>query len=89
MSLASKLAEASSNPKLTKCKVGVILLGSQLSKEDTNYLDKALNVPEGSPDRLSNVSIARVLREEGFDLSNSAVDRHRRNECSCARKATK
>jgi hypothetical protein len=87
MSLADKLAEASNSPKRTSlCKIGSIIHGTQLSEDDRKALKEMLDTPEGTPNRLNNATIARVLREEGFDTSNSAVDRHRRAECGCNRK---
>lgn len=87
MSLADKLSEASNTPKQTRlCKIGSILVGPKLSDDDKKVLKEMLDTPEGAPNRLNNATIAKVLREEGFDLSNSAVDRHRRGECGCNRK---
>jgi hypothetical protein len=87
MSLADKFAEAKKTEKrVTLCKIGSIVHGDALSEKDRETLQKMLDTPVGAPDRLNNATIAKVLREEGFDLSNSAVDRHRRAECGCNRK---
>lgn len=86
MSLADKFAEASKSKPVSLCKVGTIVHGTALSEEDRKVLQEMLDTPEGAPNRLNNATIAKVLREEGFDLSNSAVDRHRRGECGCNRK---
>jgi len=32
-----------------------------------------------------NIRLAYALREEGYDVSPSAVDRHRRRICACYR----
>jgi hypothetical protein len=63
----------------------IILDSDSLTKEDRETFLSLLSVPEGNPSRLTNVVLANALREEGFDLSDSAVDRHRRNSCSCSR----
>lgn len=87
MSLSEKLEEALNlEPKIAACKIGSLLTGSVLSTEDKETLSKILAVPEGTPKRLTNTAIAKVLRAEGFDISNSAVDRHRRLDCACNRK---
>jgi hypothetical protein len=89
MSLSDKLEEAlNQEPTTTACKIGSLLKGSVLSDEDKTTLAKLLAVPEGTPKRLTNAAIARVLRDEGFDISNSAVDRHRRTDCACSRKVS-
>jgi len=85
MSLSDKLAEASKKSG-SKCKLGALLAGTVLPEKDCNYLIDVLSVPEGDPRRISNVDIARVLRDEGFDISDSSVDRHRRRDCGCYRK---
>jgi hypothetical protein len=89
MSLSDKLAQTSIQAKVVLCKVGALVEGTILPAKDKEYLLNALNTPEGSLNRLTNADIGRVLREEGFDISNSSVDRHRRSECSCNRKAAK
>jgi hypothetical protein len=63
----------------------IILDSEKLTDEDKETFISLLNVPEGNPSRVNNVVLAQVLRDEGFDLSDSAVDRHRRKSCSCSR----
>lgn len=82
MSLSARLNESTkSQPRF--CKVGAILGGAQVSDEDKVVLRQFLDAPEGSPGRLTNAAIAAALRAEGFDISNSSVDRHRGNQCAC------
>jgi hypothetical protein len=88
MSLAQRLAEASIATSTTLCKIGTILNDEKIPQDDRKALESILNVPEGTPNRLTNAAIAKVLREEGYDLSNSAVDRHRRVDCPCVRKVS-
>ena len=85
MSLAARLSEIQANGKPTYCKVGK-LVKDTLSEEDAAQLELVMNVPETATSRVSNADLARVLRQEGYDISNSAMDRHRRNECACTRK---
>ena len=85
MSLSDKLAKASEKPN-SFCKLGVLLYGEVLPEKDRKYLVDAVDVSNKDPRRISNADIARVLREEGFNISDSSVDRHRRKDCSCSRR---
>lgn len=86
MSLSERLA-AASGVKKRFCKIGVILSGTQLKDEDKKILSNYLDTPEGTPGRIANTAIAAALRAEGFDVSNSSVDRHRNGDCACVRVA--
>ena len=87
MSLSDKLSAASTEVPTRLCKIGNILVNSKLSEQDKANLKAVLDVPENDPSRINNNVIARILREEGYDVSNSAVDRHRRGDCPCKRMA--
>ena len=89
MSLSERLQNVSVTAKASVCKIGKILQADKLSQEDKKYLSAILDVPENDPSRVTNAALARVLREEGFDVSDSSVDRHRRGDCSCQRKILK
>ena len=89
MSLSDRLQNASATAKASVCKIGKLLQTDQLPLEDKKYLSTILDTPENDPNRVTNAALARVLREEGFDISDSSVDRHRRGDCSCYRKSTK
>jgi len=89
MSLSERLQNASATSKPSVCKVGKLLHTDQLPQKDKDYLSAILDAPENDPNRVTNASLARVLREEGFDISDSSVDRHRRKDCACNRKSTK
>jgi hypothetical protein len=81
-----QVKNASESSQVTRlCKLGVIINSPSVPSEDREYLKSVLNVPESDPNRIPNSHIGRILREEGFDTSNSAVDRHRRRDCSCFR----
>jgi hypothetical protein len=62
-----------------------VIDGSNLSNEDKKRIEIILSVPESNPAKVPNTTLGRILREEGYDVSNSAVDRHRRGDCSCKR----
>jgi hypothetical protein len=67
------------------CKLMAVIDDSNLSNEDKKRIEIILSVPESSPTKVPNTTLGRILREEGYDISNSAVDRHRRGDCSCKR----
>jgi hypothetical protein len=82
MSLSDRLNESTkTQPKF--CKIGAVLSSTQLSAEDKVTLGQFIDVPEGTPGRLTNAAIASALRAEGFDISNSSMDRHRGGQCAC------
>lgn len=83
MSLSDKLAQASVSKSIKLCKIGVILESDKISKADRENLKAVLDAPENTPNRIPNTHLGRILREEGHDVSNSAVDRHRRRDCPC------
>ena len=60
-----------------------MLSGNVLSEKDKKILAETFDVPEGVPGRVTNVSLCKILREEGYDISLSTVDRHRRKDCGC------
>ena len=53
------------------------------SKEDKAKLAEVLEVPYGAQGRLPNTAIAAALRDEGFDIGDAAVTKHRRGGCRC------
>lgn len=84
MSLENRLAIATnaSRPGLP-CRLGSLLQGDELQDSDKAYLKKILDVPLGEPTRIPAAAIATALREEGFQVANAAIQRHRRRECRC------
>lgn len=88
MSLSDKLSAAATDFPTRFCKLGNLLInGSPLSEQDRINLKAVLDAQENDPTRINNAAIGRILREEGYDISNSAVDRHRRGDCPCNRTA--
>jgi len=83
MSLKDKLSESSGTNAGLPCKIGSLLQGTQLSKEDRAALAEALEVPYGASNRIPNTRIAAALREEGFDIGDAAVNKHRKGACRC------
>lgn len=88
MSLAERLSEVreSYNNETQVCKLMSVTSHSGLSAVDVDALLKAINASAGDEHHMPNSRLAQALREEGFDVSPSAVDRHRRGTCSCGRK---
>ena len=81
MSLSDKLKDAVTEASSKTCKVGTLL--ETLPPKDVDVLARILSVPESDPARVPNSQIGKILREEGHDVSNSSVDRHRRGDCGC------
>jgi hypothetical protein len=84
------LADRISTAKLTYkssflCKLMSITKDPKLSKEDINALISVINSNPLSEDHVPNTRLAYALREEGYDISSSSVDRHRRKDCACYR----
>lgn len=86
MALADRLKVANQQYRGTFiCKLMQVTLDPRLSKADVAAIVSAINAAPLSPDHIPNKKLAAALREEGFDISASAVDRHRSNSCSCTR----
>lgn len=83
MSLVDKLSQAAPVGAGLPCKIGSLLQGTQLSKEEREKLAEVLEIPYGTPGRLPNTAIAAALRDEGFDIGDAAVTKHRRGSCRC------
>ena len=83
MSLAERLSKATGNGAGLPCKIGSLIAGDQLSKEDKAQLIKTLEVPYGTPGRWPNTQIASALRDEGYDVGTPAITKHRRGDCRC------
>lgn len=88
MSLAERLNEVreSYNNQTQVCKLMSVTFRSGLSAVDVDALLKTINARVGDEHHMPNTRLSQALREEGFDVSVSAVDRHRRGSCSCGRK---
>lgn len=83
MSLSERLQSASKESSIRPCKIGLMLSGDVLSETDKKSLIETFEIPDRVPGRVSNVALSRILREEGYDISLSTVDRHRRKDCGC------
>ena len=87
MPLADKLSAASDTYRKDKttCKLVALTLNPQIPKKDRDALAEVIDLPENSEGYIPNSTLATLLKEEGYDISASAVDRHRGNKCSCRR----
>lgn len=84
MRISEKIKQASKGPtKIRLCKLGVLLAGSILSDQEKKDITSVIDTDINFPNRVSNLALAGILREEGFDISISAVDRHKKKSCGC------
>lgn len=89
MSLSDKLNQAIDEASQLLCKVGVLLIDSKLSVSEKEQLSTILAMPDDYPGRVSNAALSQILRDEGYDISKSSIDRHRGARCTCHRKVSK
>ena len=80
---------ANSKQSILLCKLARLLSEDQISAEDRQQIIDILNTPLEDPTRITNTVLAKVLRQEGFDISSRTIDRHKNEECTCYRKVTK
>jgi hypothetical protein len=86
MALAEKIQKANLAYRNNfVCKLMQVTLDPNLSKEDIDALTLVINSSPLDLSHVPNSQLAQALREEGYDISASAVDRHRRGACSCNR----
>lgn len=85
MSLAEKLTQTRPTGAGLPCKVGSLIHSDndKLSQGDKDTLVQVLDVPYGTPGRLPNTAIAAALRDEGFDVGDASVNKHRAGTCRC------
>lgn len=67
------------------CKLMQVTLDPKLDRDDVNALIKIINSKPLDEEHVPNIRLSQALRDEGYDVSASAVDRHRRGTCSCNR----
>lgn len=65
------------------CKVGRLLRSGKLSKEDVETLEKIFETSNKEERAITNVTIFKALKEEGFDIGNTTISRHRMKNCCC------
>jgi Ca2+-binding EF-hand superfamily protein len=88
MPLADKLATASQKyiSDLTTCKFAALASNKELSKKDKEALAQVINLTDRDDYRyIPHQTLADLLRGEGYDVSASAISRHRGGNCSCRR----
>ena len=83
MSLSDRLSKAPATAAGLPCKIGTLLQGDLLPEKDRDMLRQVLETPLGAKGRLANTAIAAALREEGFDVGDAAVNKHRGGKCRC------
>lgn len=89
MSLSDKLKVAEQESANKLCKLGILLSGTKISEAEKKSLKSILDSDPNDPSRVPNSTLGQILREEGYDISNSVIDRHRRTpqSCGCGRLA--
>jgi len=86
MALAERLRAATETYHNTFiCKLMQVTLDPKLTRDDVDAFIKIINSRPLDEDHVPNIRLSQVLRDEGYDVSASAVDRHRRGTCSCNR----
>lgn len=87
MALAERLLAATDTyqHKTFICKLMKITLDPKLTKSDIDAVITIINSTPLDSNHVPNTKLASALREEGYDISTSAVDRHRRGICACNR----
>jgi Ca2+-binding EF-hand superfamily protein len=88
MPLADKLTTASQKymSDLTTCKFAALTSSKELSKKDRDALAQVINLTDRNDHRfIPHQTLADLLRSEGYDVSASAISRHRGGNCSCRR----
>ena len=76
MGLADQFAALRPNHGGTRCSVGASL--DRMEPDDRAALQAALDNPT-----IQGAGISLVLRNNGYDVGDQAVSRHRRGVCSC------
>jgi Ca2+-binding EF-hand superfamily protein len=88
MPLADKLASASQKyiSGLTTCKFAALTSTGNISTKDKEALAQVINLTDRNDHRyIPHQTLADLLRSEGYDVSASAISRHRGGNCSCRR----
>lgn len=79
MALAAKFTQAKTARKGPPCSMGLLL--SFMTEVDRAALQAALADPS-----IESRTIWRVLVEEGHEISDTPIGRHRNGVCQCSRK---
>lgn len=77
MSLLEDLLSEGNFPKPLRATCGVCKLLGQLSKEESKALQNRLDNKN-----VSHVALHQVLKNNGYNISDSVIGRHRRKVCS-------
>lgn len=77
MSLADDLAKDDSFVKVQSLFCGVCQLLEKLPQEESVLLQKRMSDP-----LITHMSLSRVLRNNGYNISDGVMGRHRRGSCT-------
>jgi hypothetical protein len=89
MALVDRITNAKTSYKKTfMCKLISVLQDPKLTEADVDAVISVINSSPLAEGYVPNIRLAYALREEGYDVSSSAVDRHRRRDCACYRVIT-
>ena len=83
MSLSKAVESINSDALQKTCKLGSILSGDKMSKEDKDYLQSVLFTPTGDPNRVATMTLTTALNSEGYRIGISTIERHRTSTCCC------
>lgn len=84
MSLSERLAQIrSASPGTAPCKIGRMLTGTEMPAEDQKILVAELERPRDATSWLTSRTIVSALMAEGYDVSETTVNKHRRGDCTC------
>lgn len=82
MPLSERVNKPNTSYPRTPCSVGALL--ADLEPNEAQALKKMLDAPWRV---WPHLAIETAIREEGHAVGNQQVGKHRRGQCSCARKA--
>lgn len=83
MSLADRLHNSDKNKSISglPCQLGRLL--ATLPDDDSKALANVLHATQGEKNWLPSSAVVNALREEGYNVGQTAVQRHRRKMCRC------
>lgn len=85
MSLMERLDDISKETQVHGCKLIRILHTDKIPDDAREKFLSLLAMPHSDPTRVPSSTLARLLRSEGFDVSDKALERHRNKDCPCYR----
>jgi hypothetical protein len=86
MSFAERLEQQVATklqPGHKRCALANLFTDERLSEDDRAKLLEVVDTPKNDPRQVSAATIALALREEGIEISKTAIGDHRRKACRC------